>query len=143
MPDPTPNAHTGPYRPKPGQRRRIGTVSLEGLPAAEELASQPRDDDPAGARVDRYTLFTPQQIEDETRNVRLDMSFGDNSKVRDQAEMIVRCMMEIIKKTREHKIGSIRQRIEARAEADSLRRVMARFNGKCPHGDRYVPKSQR
>lgn len=135
--------HKGPYRPKPGQRRQIGTVSVTNLPSGDELASQVQADDPTGERVDRYSLFTPDQIEDETKNVRLDISFGDVAKVRDQAEMIIACMHEIIKKTREHKIGSIRQRIEARAEADSLRRVMARFNGKCPHGDRYVPKSQR
>lgn len=142
MTDVSANAPKGPYR-KPGQRRTIGHVSITNLPSEEELASQVSTDDPTGERVDRFSLFTPLQVEEETRNVRLDMSFGDNSKIRDQAEMIIACMQEIIKKTREHRLGSIRQRIESRAEADSLRRVMARFNGKCPHGDRYIPKSQR
>lgn len=126
-----------------GPKRKYEGYDTAKPPTDEELAAQESPDDRAGERVDRYSLFTPEQVEDETRNVRLDFSFGDVAKIRDQAEMIARCMEEIIKKTREHKIGSIRQRIDARAEADSLRRVMARFNGKCPHGDRYVPKSRR
>lgn len=129
-------ANTGSYR---GRKRKYGPIDLEKPPTDEELDAQPHTHEEA----DRYTLFTPQQIEDETKTVRLDISFGDVVKIRDQAEMIIACMQEIIKKTREHRLGSIRQRIEARREADSLRRVMARFNGKCPHGDRYIPKSRR
>lgn len=122
-----------------GRRRKYGPIDLTKPPTKEELDSQPHE----GAEADLYSLYTPKQIEDETKTVRLDITFGDVVKVRDQAEMIIACMREIIAKTREHRLGSIKQRIEARREADSLRRVMARFNGKCPHGDRYIPKSKR
>lgn len=143
MSDMTAAGSNRPYRPRPGQRRQIGTESIENLPSEADLDSQMRPDDPAGEHADRYSLFTPQQIEDETRTVRIDMSFGDPLKIRDQAEMILACMQEIIRKTREHRLGSTRQRIDARREADSLRKTMARFNGKCPHGDRYIPKNKR
>lgn len=122
---------TGPYRPGHGRQRAHRPVSITDLPSPEDLAQQRHKGDAA----DRFTLYTPEQIDDETRNVRLDISFGDVLKIRDQAEMIMAALRLIIGKTREHDIGSIRQRIEARREADSLRRVLARFNGKTPHGD--------
>lgn len=131
MTDATMPPRTGPYRPVHGRRRAHRPIGIEGLPTDEEVAAQPHRGDDA----DRFTLYTPEQIEDETRNVRLDISFGDVIKIRDQAEMIMAALRLIIGKTREHDIGSIRQRIEARREADSLRRVLARFNGKTPHGD--------
>lgn len=121
------------------RKRKYGPISITDTPGAADLDSQPHTHEEA----DHFSLFTPQQVEDETRTVRLDMAFTDALKIRDQAEMIIACMQEIIRKTREHRIGSIRQRIEARREADSLRRVMARLNGKCPHGDRYIPKHRR
>jgi hypothetical protein len=77
-------------------------------------------------------LWTPEQLEIETRTVRFDMTFGDVVKLRDQAEMIAACMAEIIKLSRQHDLGSHRQRINARREADGLRRTLARFNGKKP-----------
>lgn len=122
---------TGPYRPRHSRGRAHRPISIEGLPSDEEVAAQPH----RGEDADRFTLWTPEQIADETRTVRLDISFGDVVKIRDQAEMIMAALRLIIGKTREHDIGSIRQRIEARREADSLRRVLARFNGKVPHGD--------
>jgi len=132
MSDATPGPpRTGAYRPRPGRQRAHRPLSITGLPSDEDVASQPH----TGEAADRFTLWTPEQIEAETRTVRLDISFREALKVRDQAEMIIAAMRLIIEKTREHDIGSIRQRIEARREADSLRRVLARFNGKVPHGD--------
>lgn len=131
MTDATMPPRTGPYRQGHGRQRAHRPISITGLPTDEELAQQPHKGDDA----DRFSLYAPEQIEDETRNVRLDLSFGDVLKIRDQAEMIMAALRLIIGKTREHDIGSIRQRIEARREADSLRRVLARFNGKTPHGD--------
>jgi len=139
MSDTVQEAHTGPYSGR-GRKRKYGPYNTAKAPTGAELDAQPHQ----GEEADRYSLFTPQQIADETRNVRLDLSFGaDVMKIRDQAEMIISCMRVIIETTRKTGLGSIRQRIEARREADSLRRVMARFNGKCPHGDRYKPKHLR
>lgn len=126
------------WRPRGrGRKRKYGPDKITTLPSEADLASQPHTHEAA----DRYSLFTPQQIEDETRNVRFDMTFGDVVKIRDQAEMVMACMREIIQKTREHDIGSVRQRIEARREAQSLSRVITRFNGKCPRGD-WKPKKK-
>jgi hypothetical protein len=123
---------TGPYRPGPGRRRAHRPLSLEGLPTAEEEAQHAERH--KGDAADRFTLYRPEQIEQETRTVRLDMSFGDVVKIRDQAEMVIACMQLVIGKTREHDIGSVRQRIGARAEAASLGRALALFNGKRPYG---------
>lgn len=131
MSDVTMPPRTGPYRPRHGRQRAHRPIDITGLPTDEEVAAQPHKGDDA----DRFSLYAPDQIEAETRTVRLDISFGDVIKIRDQAEMIMAALRLIIGKTREHDIGSIRQRIEARREADSLRRVLARFNGKTPHGD--------
>lgn len=123
---------SGPHRPvQHGRRRAHRPISIEGLPSDEEVAAQPHKGDAA----DKFSLYAPDQVEDQTHNVRLDLSFSDVIKIRDQAEMVMAAMRLIIGKTREHDIGSIRQRIEARREADSLRRVLARFNGKTPHGE--------
>ncbi|HEX7741393.1 MAG TPA: hypothetical protein VF442_02975 [Sphingobium sp.] len=101
------------------------------LPSQEELDSVPHKGDAA----DRFTLYSPEQIEAETRTVRLDVSFEDVIKIRDQAEMIIEACKIIIARTRAHDIGSIRQRIECRGEAASLGRALSRFNGKTPYGD--------
>ncbi len=129
----THTAPRSPYKPGFGRRRAHRPVSVEGLPTAEELAAVPHK----GEAADRFTLYTPEQVDQETRNVRLDISFGDALKIRDQAEMIIAALRVVIEITRKHDVGSIRQRIETRREADSLRRVLARFNGKQPHGDTY------
>ena len=128
-------AQRGSYRGF-GHRHTRGTkTSLRGLPTPEELDHAAQGDDAAGTRADRYPLHTPQQIEQETRTVRLDVSFGDVIKIRDQCEMIMEACRIIMEKTRQHDIGSIRQRIDARQEAASLGRALARFNGKTPYGD--------
>jgi hypothetical protein len=124
-------------RPYKGRQRKYGPYNTAKPPTEAELDEQAQSGDDA----DRYSLFTPHQIEDETRNVRLDISFGDVVKIRDQAEMIAACMREIIGMTREHDLGSIRQRVLARREGQSLSRVLARFNGKCPRGD-WKPKKK-
>lgn len=126
---------TGSHRPIQGRRRAHRPTSIEGLPTAEELASVPHTGDDA----DRFTLYTPEQIEAESKDVKLSITFGEPIKIRDQAEMIIAGMRAIIEKTRQHDIGSIRQRIEARAEAASLGRALSRFNGRTPHGD-WKPK---
>lgn len=131
-------ARTGPYRPARHRRREHRPISLEGLPTAEELASVPHKGDDA----DRFSLYTPSQIEAETRDVRLNITFDDVIKVRDQAEMIIAGMRAIIEKTRQHDIGSIRQRIEARAEAASVGRALTRFNGGTPYGE-WRPKPRK
>jgi len=137
-------ANRGPYRTPHGRSRAHRPVSMDGLPTPEELASVPHKGDAA----DRFTLYTPAQIETETKDVKLCITFGDGPsdpaaviKVRDQAEMIIAGMRAIIEKTRQHDIGSIRQRIEARNEAASLGRALSRFNGRTPHGE-WKPKKR-
>lgn len=127
-----------PYRPVQGRRREHRPLSIDNLPTAEDLASSPHRGDDA----DRFSLYTPAQIEAETKDVRLTITFGDVIKVRDQAEMIIAGMRAIIEKTRNHDIGSIRQRIEARAEAASVGRALTRFNGGTPYGD-WKPKPRK
>jgi hypothetical protein len=131
-------ARSGPYRPVQGRRREHRPTSITGLPSPAELASSPHRGDDA----DRFSLYTPEQIAAETRDVRLNISFEDVIKVRDQAEMIIAGMRAIIEKTRQHDIGSIRQRIEARAEAASVGRALTRFNGGTPYGD-WKPKPRK
>lgn len=133
-----------PYRIPHGRSRAHRPQSIEGLPTTEELDSSPHTGDDA----DRYSLYTPQQIESETKDVKLCITFGEGPadpaaviKIRDQAEMIIAGMRAIIDKTRQHDIGSIRQRIEARNEAASLGRALSRFNGRTPHGE-WKPKKR-
>lgn len=128
------------YQPGAGRNRAHRPINIsETLPSAEDLASMPHKGDDA----DRFTLYTPQQIEAETRTVRFDISFDDVIKIRDQFEMLVAAARIIMETTRKHDIGSIRQRIEARREAHGLAQALARFNGKCPRGDTWKPKNKR
>lgn len=131
MSDAPREAATGPYRRPHGRSRAHRPISIAGLPTPEDLAQQPH----SGEDADRFSLYTPQQIDSETRAVRLDITFSDPIKIRDQAEMIMACMRQIIQTTRKHDIGSIRQRIEARQEAASVGRALSRFNGKTPYGE--------
>lgn len=125
------------YQPGPGRGRAHRPVNLDTtLPSAEELSSTPHKGDDA----DRFTLYRPDQVEAETRTVRFDITFDDVIKIRDQFEMVMAAARIIMETTRKHDIGSIRQRIEARREAQSLSRTLARFNGKCPRGDTWKPK---
>lgn len=129
----------------PKKRLGIGKVDITGMPSKEELDAQPHKGDDA----DRFTLYTPEQIKAETKDVKLCITFGHEAddpgaviKVRDQAEMIIAGMRAIIEKTRQHDLGSVRQRIEARREAASLGRALTRFNGRTPAGD-WKPKGRK
>jgi hypothetical protein len=133
MTDATMPPRTGPYRGNPNARRRgHRPLTLEGLPSPDELAHAAERH--KGDAADRFTLYTQEQIEQETRNVRLDISFGEPIKIRDQAEMVIAAMQQVIACTRRHDIGSIRQRVEARREAASLGAALTVFNGKRPYG---------
>lgn len=112
-----------------GRRRKYGPYDVTKPPTDDELAGQTPEQ-----RVD-FSLFSPQQLEQETRTVRLNVSFGDVIKIRDQCEMILSACRIIMEKTRQHDLGSERQRIDCRREAASLGRALARLNGKTPYGD--------
>lgn len=99
--------------------------------------------DPLAEHADRYSIWSGEALEQETRNVRLDLSFNDPISIRNQAKMVIGIMNDVIAKTREHHLGKINQRIEARRVADYGRRQLARFNGKTPHGDTYKGKKRR
>lgn len=130
MTDTSLGANTGPYSGR-GRKRKYGPIDLTKPPTDEELAGQRH----SGEQADEFSLFTDEQVEQETRTVRLDISFGDVIKVRDQVSMVMAACRIIMEKTRQHDIGSIRQRIDCRREAASLGRALARFNGKTPYGD--------
>ena len=134
------NDHIRPYK-RFGPRLGRGTkINLGALPGPEELAHVAERH--KGDAADRFTLYTPEQIEKETTDAKLCITFGDVIKIRDQAEMIIAAMRVIIEKTRHHDIGSIRQRIECRAEAASVGRALTRFNGRTPWGD-WKPKKRK
>jgi hypothetical protein len=119
-----------------GRRRKYGPYDVTKPPTDEELSGQ------TPAQREDHSLFSPQQLEQETRTVRLDVSFGDVLKIRDQCEMIIAACRIIMEKTRQHDIGSERQRVDCRREAASLGRALTRFNGKTPYGDtRKRPRS--
>ena len=80
--------------------------------------------------------LTPEQIAQLTRNAKIEITFGEPIKIRDQAEMIKACMEVVIQLTRGHQIGTIRQRIETRREIGSLVERLTIFNGKTPYGYR-------
>ena len=91
--------------------------------------------DPAGERADRFSTYAPNEIEAETRAVRLDLSFLDVIAIRDQCSMIIAAMTEIQAITTEHHKGAIKQRMECRRVADAVRRTLARSKGQVPRGD--------
>lgn len=119
-----------------GRRRKYGPYDVTKPPTDEELDGQTPE------QREDFSLFSPQQLEQETRTVRLDISFGDVIKIRDQCEMIMSACRIIMEKTRQHDIGQERQRVDCRREAASLGRALTRFNGKTPYGDtRKKPRS--
>lgn len=135
-------------KPLAAERRRRAAVEIGALTDLERqrLAHEKRaaqvSRDPLGERADRFSMNSPEMIEMETRNVRLDMTFTDLIKIRDQALMVKEIMDDIIAKSRERHLGTIKQRMQCRQIADAGRRHLARFNGKTPHGDTYKRKEQ-
>ncbi len=127
-------ARTGPYRPARYARGRGGKIALDGLPTPEELAEAAERHQ--GDEADRFSLYTEEQVTALTKNAKIEMTFGEPIKIRDQAEMIMACMRGVIELTRGHKIGSVRQRIETRREIASLVERLAIFNGRTPYGYR-------
>jgi hypothetical protein len=111
--------------------------------AHEERAAQVSRD-PLGEHADRFPQFEREHIEQETRNVRLDLAFLDRDpiNIRQQAAMVIGFMNDVIAKTKESHLGQIVIRMEARRIADAGRRQLARFNGKQPHGDTYRRKTR-
>ncbi len=101
-------------------RRRSPKVSID-----------PRVSHERPVDVDPRTLYD-EEIERDTRNVRLDVSFGDVIKVRDQAEIIRDGMDEIIAITRNKGYDDVTARRWARRQAAALSRTLARMNGKEP-----------
>lgn len=121
---------SAPHKAARGRQRAHRPLSLTGLPSAEELAQQPH----TGDNADRFSLYTPEQITAETRNVRLDITFEEVIHIRDQAEMVIACMQQIIRLTRNRDIGSIRQRVDCRREAAGLGAALKFSNGRTPYG---------
>lgn len=117
-----------------------GVIKIDGVPSQEDLdAVHERH---KGDAADRFSLYTPEQIETLTKPVRWEITFEDVIKTRDQCEMVMAACRLIMESTRKHDIGSIRQRIEARREAASLGAALSLFNGKTPYGF-AKPKGRR
>jgi len=133
------NGHSRPYKRFGPRLVDEPKVSLRGLPGPEEVAQA--HDLHQAEDADRFTLYRPEQIAAETRDIKLTISFRDVIRIRDQAEMVIAAMQAIIAKTRQHDLGSVRQRLEARAEGASLGRALSRFNGKTPYGE-WKPKKR-
>ena len=128
---------TGPYRPtRYAKNKGHRPVSIEGLPTDEELAEHAKRH--KGENADRFTLYTPEQIDALTKDARITLTFRDVIKIRDQAEMVRACMEVVIKLTRRHDMGSVQQRIETRREIASLIERLGLFNDRTPYG--YRPK---
>lgn len=134
MPEPTMPPRTGPYRPGHGRQRAHRPINLGGLPTPEEVAAAAERHQ--GDDADRFSLYTPEQIEALTKTAKIAMTFDEPIKIRDQAEMIMACMRVVIELTRGHKIGGVRQRIETRREIASLVERLTIFNGRTPYGYR-------
>lgn len=94
-----------------------------------DLDSKPHHDRPVD--VDPRTLYD-QEIERDTRTVRMDVSFADIIKVRDQAQVIREAMAEIIAIANRKDYDDITARRWARRQAAALARTLARMNGKTP-----------
>lgn len=114
-------------------RERIGHISPDKLPSATEQADHAERHQ--GEDADRFPLYTPAQIDEETRDVKLCISFGEVLRIRDQAEMVILAMKEIIELTRDHNLGSTKQRLQSHHTAKVLGRALTRLNGRTPYGE--------
>lgn len=121
-----------PFGRRSWRNTRGGKISIDPTPTAE---NRQLPDHPNGEHADRFSALYPPELDQETRNVRLDVSFDEPIKIRDQAQMIVVAMQEIIELTKKHDLGSKAQRMQCRHTAAVLGRALSRFNGKTPYGD--------
>lgn len=119
-------------RPGPGKRQYLGYDTAK-PPTEAEIAEQTEE------QREVAPLWTPEQIREETRNVRVDISFEDVARIRAQIEMVQECAKVVIGIAKQHDLGSTQQRVRMRQEWDSLRRALARFNGRKPRFDTYKP----
>jgi hypothetical protein len=116
------------------RKRRAGKVMIDIGPTQDaERRQLPVHSD--AEHADRFPALYPQEIDHDCRNVRLDITFDEPIRIRDQAEMIKAAMEEIIGLTKKHDLGSIQQRRLARYTAAVCGRALSRFNGKTPYGD--------
>lgn len=122
-----------PRRRKRFGRQKIGHINLDKPPTATEVAEH--NEQHKGDAADRLTLYNPKQIEEETRDVKLCITFGEPIRIRDQAEMVIDAMEEIIELTKKHDLGTINQRLQSHHVAKVLGRALTRFNGKTPYGE--------
>jgi hypothetical protein len=113
-------------RARGSRSRRSRKVSIEGMPSEAELAAQPHTHEAA----DRFSLYTPAQIIEATRPARIEMVFEDPFKIRLQALMAIEAMQKVMALTRDHKLGTIRQRIECRKEVASLAKALSMTAGR-------------
>jgi hypothetical protein len=84
--------------------------------------------------AERFSGLYPEEIEHETRNVRLDFSFTDPIKIRDQVEAAISALQEVFAITRNHRLTSLDQRRQARHTTAVLGRTLSLMNGKTPYG---------
>lgn len=110
---------------KSDPRRKHREISLDGFPTVDDLMQVHH----AFQDADRFSLYRPDQVEKLTTPVRIDLTFEDPIAIRSQAVLAIEALQQIIRLTREHKIGSIRQRIECRKEAASLGRAIRFLHG--------------
>lgn len=132
MSDPTMSDHY-PRRKRQWGRQRIGHISPDKPPRPEDVADHAERH--KGDDADRFSLYTPQQINEETKDVKLCIVFDEPIRIRDQAEMIMGAMEEIMELTKDHDLGSVKQRMQCRHVAKVLGRALTRFNGKTPYGE--------
>lgn len=132
---------TQPAQVASGGRRRRSRFErnphIEKIPIGPTTRPEKRQlpDHPDGDHADQFSALWPEEVEKDTRNVRLDISFGEVIRIRDQAEMVIAAMREIMDLTKKHDLGSIQQRMHARHVAATLGRALMRFNGKTPYGE--------
>jgi len=130
------NDSTGRFSPGNWRQRRGSKILLDDSANPQkdpERRAIPENQTPE--QVERFPALYPQEIEHDCRSVRLDVTFDEPIRIRDQAEIIVKAMQEIIELTKKHDLGSVQQRRLARFTAAVCGRTLSRFNGKTPYGE--------
>lgn len=133
MPDDPAPQHAARRRGRSWGRQKIGHINLDQPPSAQEKADHAARH--KGEDADRFPLYNAEQVEKETKDVKLRIVFDEPIRIRDQAEMVIAAMEEIIETTKKHDLGSINQRIHSRHVAGVLGRALTRFNGGTPYGE--------